>query len=130
MSPQGRGAGDDILIQSREEKKSLSFFTFLYFKILPLKHRSIAIVRFVKDPTGFLSGTVDESRKQVTSLVGYLRPSDSPEVSLCFGNIELYTEKALQTGILPYPTPLLALQKLSGAVLPTPLNAVTESSQV
>ena len=39
----------------------LVFYITVLCKILPLKHKSIAIVRFIKDHIGFLYGMMDES---------------------------------------------------------------------
>lgn len=51
MRPQSLGAEDDILIQSRGETAPVFHITVLC-KILPLKHKIIAIVRFIKDHIG------------------------------------------------------------------------------
>lgn len=58
MRPQSQRAQDDTLIQSRGKKNPLIFHNSVLYEILPLKHKSIAIVRFMKDHMGRWMGLV------------------------------------------------------------------------
>lgn len=60
-----RASGHKMRFLYSQGEKSLSFlyctvYTLLY-TILPLKHKSVAIARFIKDHIGFLHGIIDES---------------------------------------------------------------------